>query len=118
MKRVFVLIAYFLFTFPAVADSFSPDEKALTKMAATLAYGESRCPHLEGNTPSLALMATSRRVSPDDWRKGGRLRGLLEANIQLVKAEFDSTDDKIFCLGLEAAFGPNGVKAPGAMRRK
>lgn len=118
MKRVFVLISCVFFVFPAVAETFSADEKALTKMAATLAYGESRCPHLEGNTPSLALMATSRRISPDDWRKGGRLRGLLEANIQLVKAEFDSTDDKMFCLALETAFGPNGVKAPGAMRRK
>lgn len=63
----------------------------MTKIAVKLLYGESRCPNLETNTPTLGALAESRNILKEDWQKGGHLRSLLESNIQLVKAEFGST---------------------------
>lgn len=116
-----VSFAFFLALMtPGVAGTaqITADQKAVTKVAAKLLYGESRCPQFEANTPALAVVASSYKVSMDDWRKEGRLRQLLEANIQLMRAEFDSTADKVFCQSLETAYGSRGAVIPGAMKRR
>jgi hypothetical protein len=96
------LILAILWPLGARAGDFISPELEKTKLAALALYTEANCPDLKGDLSAIARMDNG-RVNPRDWGPGGRLNGLLEAELQSLFAERGSKHNRIFCLAMEAA---------------
>lgn len=107
------------FSTSSAADDPTSHQAAMTKLAAKMVYGESRCrDRYDFNVAMLDLLGSAYKVSMADWRPGGRFRNLLEADIEVLKAEHGSSSDEMFCRALYANYGMNGLSAPGLMKRR
>jgi hypothetical protein len=68
----------------------------MTKLAAKMVYGESRCrDRYAFNVAALESFGSTYKVSMADWRPGGRFRNLLEADIEVLKAEHGSLSNSL-----------------------
>lgn len=94
-------------------------QAAMTRIAAKLVYGESRCrDRYEFNTPGLAALGRAYGVSMEDWRPNGRLRVLLMSEIEALKAKHDGAGEDIFCLAWLSLYGPSGSSLPEMMKAR
>jgi len=92
------------------------DQVALINILARVYYVENRCPSLEVNKPTFAVLARAKHLDLDELREDGRLRPIYSRAYRAMSDQFVSDGEKNFCLAAKLAFGPDGVKIPNAMK--